>query len=112
MSLKSACLTDDGLSGQKLNFQFWDPSQVLDYQNFQTSDVTLKDFCWPIFVEKVLKNFREASPLCLLLTGTQLESHIKYIMSIILWKYVARGKFFPCLTHLLPTRKINNNNFY
>jgi hypothetical protein len=52
MFLKSACLTDDALSGQKQNFQFWDYLQVLDYQNFQTSDVTLKEFCWPIFVDK------------------------------------------------------------
>jgi len=83
---------------------------VLDYPNFQTSDVALKDFCWPIFVDKVLKNLRENSPLCLLLRGPQLESHIKYIMSIILREYVAREKFFPCSTHLLPKRKINNNN--
>ena len=41
MSLKSACLTDDALSGQKRNFQSWDHSQVWDYQNFQTSDVAL-----------------------------------------------------------------------
>jgi hypothetical protein len=107
MSLKPACLTDDALSGQKRNFQFWDHSEVLNYQNFQTSDVTLKDFCCPIFVDKVLKNFRKASPLCLLLRGPQRESHIKSIVSILLREYVAREKFFPCSTHLLPTRKIN-----
>jgi hypothetical protein len=105
MSLKSACLTDDALSGQKQNFQPWDHSQMLDYQNFQTSDVALKDFCSPILVYKVLNNVREASPLCLLLTAPQRDSHIKYTVSILLLEYVAREKFFPCSTYLHPTRK-------
>jgi len=106
MSLKSVCLTDDALSGQKRNFQSWDHFQVLDYQNFQTSDVALKDFCSLILVYKVLNNAWEVSPLCLLLRGPQRENHIIYAISIRLREYVAREKFFPCSTQLLPTRKI------
>jgi len=110
MSTKSACLTDDAPSGQRRNFQSWDHSQMPDYQNFQTPDVALKDFSSPILVYKVLNNVSKASPLCLLLTGPQRESHIKYTISILLREYVAREKFFPCSTHLLPTRGGNNNN--
>jgi len=67
MSPRSACFIDEAFFGKKQNFWSWGYSpQVPDYQDFQFSDIRLKESC--CIIKYLFANYKSGNKMNLLFT--------------------------------------------